>query len=48
MFQQYINQNVPAASRPDKKEGAFLPALPEIAGEKLSRKNPLFSWKRGL
>ena len=33
---------------PGKKEGAFLPALPEIAGEKLSRKNPLFSWKRGL
>lgn len=31
-----------------QKEGAFLPALPEIAGEKLSRKNPLFSWKRGL
>lgn len=31
-----------------QKRRAFLPALPEIAGEKLSRKNPLFSWKRGL
>ena len=46
MFQQYTNQNVPAASRPAK--GGLSQLFRDSRRKAVPEKNPLFSWKRGL